>query len=105
MYTAELYPTSLRNTGWTLCSLFARFAGMSVAPGVALLRRAHPFLPIVALGAMSAGAALAAAALPETLGARLPQTVAESEGFGGGSGCCAGEENGKSEKEIEAAKC
>ncbi len=80
VYTSELYPTPLRHTGLAACSLFARLGGMA-APAVTAMPH---LLPLAVFGGCSALAVAAAGFLPETKGARLPQTTEESENFGAG---------------------
>ena len=83
MFTSEIYATSTRNTGVACCSMFARLGGMA-APLVAKLGAADPLLPVAVFGAFAWAAALLGTFMPETKGARLPQSVEESEDFGAG---------------------
>jgi OCT family organic cation transporter-like MFS transporter 4/5 len=91
VYTSEMYATPNRNTGLSVCSVFARVAGMT-APFVAELKSIHPFLPIAVFGGCGVVASLMASFLPETKGTEMPQTLTESEQFGNGdtlwSQCC-----------------
>ncbi|XP_068600496.1 solute carrier family 22 member 4-like [Brachionichthys hirsutus] len=75
-YTAELYPTVLRNTATGTCCAVAR-VGSCIAPFVLSLRIYFEYLPYIALGTLSAGSAIAVLFLPETLGRPLPQTIQE----------------------------
>uniref|UniRef100_A0A2R5L514 Putative organic cation/carnitine transporter n=1 Tax=Ornithodoros turicata TaxID=34597 RepID=A0A2R5L514_9ACAR len=82
MYSAEIYPTSLRNTGIGLGSMAARI-GSIAAPFVASdLGKLHPRLPMVVFGGMSLLAGLLTLALPETRGMKLPQTLEDAEKLG-----------------------
>ncbi|NXS12664.1 S22AD protein, partial [Neodrepanis coruscans] len=45
VYTAELFPTVVRQTGVGLCSMSARVAGI-LAPLVRLLGQYHPAIPM-----------------------------------------------------------
>ncbi|KAM8793754.1 solute carrier family 22 member 6-like [Eudromia elegans] len=78
VFTGELFPTVVRQTGLGLGGTMARVGSM-VAPLVLLAGDALPALPFVVYGAAPALAALAARALPETRGAPLPDTVEDVE--------------------------
>ncbi|XP_072301724.1 organic cation/carnitine transporter 2-like [Eucyclogobius newberryi] len=64
-YTAEVFPTVLRNTATGICSTFARI-GNCTAPFILQLGLYYPFLPSIVLGALAAGSSIGAAFLPET---------------------------------------
>lgn len=81
VYSSEIYATPARNTGVSMCSLFARAGGM-IAPFVEQLRVLNPFLPVAVFGCCAIIAAFAASFLPETKNKVLPQTIEESESFG-----------------------
>lgn len=82
MYSAELYPTSLRNTGIGMGSMSARI-GSIAAPFVASdLGKLHPTLPMAVFGSASLLAGLLTLALPETRGKGLPQTLEDAEKLG-----------------------
>merc|ERR1712156_1043843 len=72
LYTAELFPTPVRNVAVGGASTFARIGSMSA-----------PYIVDI-LGKVSAGipAGLAAMALPETLNKKLPESVADVEAWG-----------------------
>merc|ERR1712126_378946 len=75
MYTAEIYPTVIRNTAIGSCSMVARIGGIS-APYIALyLPKIMPELPVLILGGSSLVGGLMAFALPETLGSKLPEVL------------------------------
>ncbi|KAJ0066647.1 hypothetical protein NL108_016750 [Boleophthalmus pectinirostris] len=78
LYTGELYPTTIRQTGMGLTSTMARVGSMA-APAVLILNEVFPSLPSLIYG----GAALAASGfalfLPETLNVHLPDTITEVE--------------------------
>ena len=78
VYTSEMYATPNRNTGLSVCSVFARVGGMT-APYVGELQVVDPFLPIAVFGGCGLLAAILTAFLPETKGAQLPNTIEESE--------------------------
>lgn len=82
LYSAEVFPTSHRNTGIGIGSMSARL-GTIAAPFVASdLGRLHPTMPMVVFGSMSLLAGLLTLALPETKGQRLPHTIEEAESLG-----------------------
>ncbi|XP_043203235.1 organic cation transporter protein-like [Amphibalanus amphitrite] len=77
VYSAELFPTALRNTGLAVCSVGSRFGGI-LAPMLQLLRDdVHPSLPVVVYGLSAVGSGLSVLLLPETAGRPLPETVAD----------------------------
>ncbi|NXX26930.1 S226A protein, partial [Nicator chloris] len=71
LYTTELYPTPIRQTGLGFGSTMARVGGI-VAPLVKMMDEYYPFLPPAVYGVAPVVAAVAAAFLPETLNAPLP---------------------------------
>ncbi|XP_066300352.1 organic cation transporter protein-like [Branchiostoma lanceolatum] len=81
LWTAELYPTMIRNVGVGASSMFARVGGI-ISPYVELSKSVWGPLPYIIFGALSFLAALAALLLPETLGAELPVTLEDGENFG-----------------------
>ena len=79
VYTAELFPTSMRNTAVGTCSLFARIGGMLAPQVVSLGNLCFPSLPLVFMGVLSLiGGLLILALLPETLGKPLPDTIKDA---------------------------
>ncbi|XP_068598371.1 organic cation/carnitine transporter 2-like [Brachionichthys hirsutus] len=76
IYTAELYPTSIRNTAIGTCSTFARM-GSCLAPLVLSLTNYYKYLPHITFGTAGTLSAFAAFFLPETFGQHLPQTIKE----------------------------
>ncbi|EEC15303.1 organic cation/carnitine transporter, putative [Ixodes scapularis] len=82
LYSAEVFPTSHRNTGIGIGSMSARL-GTIAAPFVASdLGRLHPIMPMIVFGSMSLLAGVLTLTLPETRGQRLPQTIEEAESLG-----------------------
>ncbi|XP_056267786.1 organic cation/carnitine transporter 2-like [Pseudoliparis swirei] len=73
-YTAELYPTVLRNTATGTCSAVSK-VGSSIAPFLSQLSGDFEYLPYVVMGTLAVVSAFAALFLPETLGRPLPQTI------------------------------
>ncbi|XP_066064275.1 uncharacterized protein [Chamaea fasciata] len=78
LYTTELYPTPIRQTGLGFGSTMARVGGI-VAPLVKMMDEYYPFLPPAVYGVAPVVAAVAAAFLPETLNTPLPDTIEEVE--------------------------
>ncbi|NXQ94620.1 S226A protein, partial [Sagittarius serpentarius] len=78
LYTTELYPTPIRQTGLGFGSTMARVGGI-VAPLVKMMDEYYPFLPPAVYGVAPVVAAVAAGFLPETLNVPLPDTIEEVE--------------------------
>ncbi|XP_069811517.1 solute carrier family 22 member 7-like [Dendropsophus ebraccatus] len=78
LFTAELYPTVLRQTGLGFCSFMTRL-GSSVAPLVILLDDLWPLLPSVVFSSMSLLSGAAAFFLTETCNIQLRETIQEVE--------------------------
>nr|XP_048714756.1 solute carrier family 22 member 6-B-like isoform X3 [Caretta caretta] len=78
LYTSELYPTVIRQTGMGLSNTMARL-GSITAPLVKMLEEYVPFLPLIIYGAAPIISGIAATFLPETLNVPLPETITEVE--------------------------
>ncbi|NWY06110.1 S22A7 protein, partial [Nothoprocta ornata] len=78
LYTSELYPTVLRQSGMGYTSFVARLGG-ALAPLVFLLDSVWPPLPEVTYCGVAACCGSVAFLLPETLHARLPEGVEDVE--------------------------
>uniref|UniRef100_A0A8C6ZAU9 Solute carrier family 22 member 13-like n=1 Tax=Nothoprocta perdicaria TaxID=30464 RepID=A0A8C6ZAU9_NOTPE len=70
VYTAELFPTVVRQTGVGLCSMSARVAGI-IAPLIRLLARYHHSVPMAIFGSVPVLAGLLCFLLHETRGMDL----------------------------------
>lgn len=81
IYSAEIFPTSLRTTGIGISSMCSRIGGV-LAPLVANLGLYSPALPMLIFGCSSILAGFLSLALPETHNKKLPETVEEAERFG-----------------------
>jgi OCT family organic cation transporter-like MFS transporter 4/5 len=82
IYTAELYPTSIRSTVMGLHGQVAR-AGSIAAPFILLLGQqlgSNTFAPFIIYGSTSLLAGVMLMTMPETLGAAMPETL-EVGGF------------------------
>lgn len=82
VFTAEIFPTSMRNGLMSGCSMVARLGAM-LGPQMTLLARYWSALPLI----MYTGSAVAAAAMvllcfPETFNAKLPDTLEEALNVG-----------------------
>ncbi|XP_054672308.1 solute carrier family 22 member 13-like [Grus americana] len=70
VYSAELFPTVIRQTGVGLCSMSARVAGI-IAPLIHLLSQYHRAIPMAIFGSAPVVVGLLCFLLPETRGADL----------------------------------
>ncbi|XP_015524354.1 organic cation transporter protein [Neodiprion lecontei] len=78
---AEQFPTALRNIGLGACSFSARIGGI-IAPYINHLAEVWAPLPLVIFGSCSFLAGLLSLYLPETLNAKLPESIQDGEHFG-----------------------
>ncbi|KAG7515260.1 hypothetical protein JOB18_003823 [Solea senegalensis] len=83
LYTGELYPTIIRQSGLGWASMMARVGSM-VAPMVLLAGDLVPWLPGLIYGGAPVLSGVAAIFLPETLGSPLPDTIQDVEDRGSG---------------------
>lgn len=74
IYTAEIYPTVIRNVGMGMCSSAARI-GSITAPYVIYLGTYNKILPYIVMGSLTAASSVVNLFLPETLNKDLPETV------------------------------
>ncbi|KAI0213623.1 Organic cation transporter protein [Lamellibrachia satsuma] len=82
VFSAELFPTVLRNTGIGTGSMHARVGGL-IAPFVTELGRLFwKPLPMIVFGCASLLAGVLALLLPETFNQHLPDTIEDAENFG-----------------------
>ncbi|XP_015239147.1 PREDICTED: solute carrier family 22 member 6-like isoform X2 [Cyprinodon variegatus] len=78
LYTGELYPTVIRQTGMGFVSMMARIGSMA-APAVLILDEVFPALPSIIYGGAAVLASGFACFLPETLNKPLPDTIEDVE--------------------------
>ncbi|XP_078516573.1 solute carrier family 22 member 6-A-like [Lissotriton helveticus] len=78
LYTSELYPTVIRQSGLGFGSTMARVGGI-VAPIVKITSEYYPFLPLIIYGGAAMTSGIIACFLPETLNEALPDTIEEVE--------------------------
>ncbi|XP_014667587.1 PREDICTED: solute carrier family 22 member 21-like [Priapulus caudatus] len=76
IYTVELYPTVVRNTGLGMSSSAARVGGI-IAPMTIALQRYYPWVQPVLFGGMAFLCAIVALFFPETKDKGLPETLEE----------------------------
>lgn len=77
IYTVEIFPTNLRQSLLSVCSMFGRIGSM-VAPQTPLLAKIWAPLPMVIFGSIGIASGLAILEFPETLNTQLPNTVEEA---------------------------
>ncbi|XP_052548288.1 solute carrier family 22 member 13-like isoform X2 [Tympanuchus pallidicinctus] len=70
IYTAELFPTIIRQSGVSLCSMVARVAGI-IAPLILILEQYHSAIPMAIYGGTTVLGGLLCFLLPETRGVEL----------------------------------
>ncbi|NXX45834.1 S22AD protein, partial [Tricholaema leucomelas] len=70
VYSAELFPTVIRQTGVGLCSMVGRVSGI-IAPLIYLLERYHRAIPMAIFGSAPVVGGLLCFLLPETCGTDL----------------------------------
>lgn len=80
VYTAEIFPTVVRQTGIGVSSMFARMGGV-LAPIINMLHIHSPTIPLVIFGTCPLLGAVLALALPETADRPLPDTVEDAENW------------------------
>ncbi|XP_004449273.2 organic anion transporter 3 [Dasypus novemcinctus] len=78
LYTSELYPTVIRQTGLGLSNLWTRVGSM-VSPLVMILGEVQPFVPNLIFGTTTLMGAGATLFLPETIHQPLPETIEDAE--------------------------
>ncbi|XP_074656413.1 organic cation transporter protein-like [Tubulanus polymorphus] len=81
VFSAELFPTVVRNVGVGSGSMCARIGGL-LAPFITDLNKVWTPLPFIFFGGMSLTAGILTLLLPETLHYKLPESIADGENFG-----------------------
>ncbi|XP_046328503.2 organic cation transporter protein-like [Haliotis rufescens] len=86
VFSAELFPTVVRNSAMGASGSWARVGGM-IAPYIADLGKVvhgdiGHVLPLIIFGSASVAAGLLSLFLPETLNRCLPETIEDGENFG-----------------------
>lgn len=85
-YTAELFPTVVRNTAVGIGSMCARLSS-TLTPMIFLLDSLDPRVPTALFGLVVLTAGYLALYLPETLNQPMPETIEDGENFGKGDTC------------------
>lgn len=85
-YTAELFPTVVRNTAVGIGSMCARLSS-TLTPMIFLLDSLDPRMPTALFGFVVLTAGYLALYLPETLNQPMPETMEDGENFGKGDTC------------------
>ncbi|KAM4549677.1 solute carrier family 22 member 13 isoform 1-T1 [Fundulus diaphanus] len=80
VYTAEIFPTVVRQTGIGVSSMFARIGGV-LAPVINMLHNHSPATPLIIFGTSPLLGAVLALALPETAERHLPDTLEDVENW------------------------
>ncbi|KAL0593469.1 Solute carrier family 22 member 13 [Plecturocebus cupreus] len=78
VYSAELFPTILRQTGMGLVGVFSRLGGI-ITPLMFLLGEYHAAIPMIIYGSLPIVAGLLCTLLPETRGQALKDTIQDVE--------------------------
>ncbi|XP_068456277.1 solute carrier family 22 member 4-like [Clinocottus analis] len=91
-YTAEIFPTVVRNTAMGCCSMAARVGTIS-SPFIIYLGQYYKLLPYLLMGGFSICGAVVCFLLPETYGKVLPETVSQMQQICG--------RRGRKEKEAQ----
>ncbi|KAH0947083.1 hypothetical protein HN011_010246 [Eciton burchellii] len=81
VFTAEQFPTVIRNVGLGASSTFARIGGV-IAPYINHLSEIWMPLPLVIFGSCALFGGLMSLLLPETLNKKLPESIRDGELFG-----------------------
>lgn len=85
-YTAELFPTVVRNTALGIGSMCARLSG-ALTPMIFLLDSLDPRVPATLFGLVALVAGFLSLYLPETLNQRMPESIEDGENFGKDDTC------------------
>lgn len=102
-YSAELFPTIVRNSALGLGSMCARLSG-TMTPMITLLDKFDHTLPAVVFAIIALISGLLVMYLPETMNASMPQSIEDGEKFGVGDTCftsCFGKEQKSKTKEDD----
>ncbi|XP_035118918.1 organic anion transporter 3 isoform X2 [Callithrix jacchus] len=80
LYTSELYPTVIRQTGMGVSNLWTRVGSM-LSPLVKITGEVQPLIPNIIYGIIALLGGSAALFLPETLNQPLPETIEDLENW------------------------
>lgn len=85
-YSAELFPTVIRNSAMGLGSMCARTSG-ALTPLIILFDSFNPKLPSTIFAVIALVSGVLTLFLPETLNKAMPQSIEDGENFGIGDTC------------------
>lgn len=85
-YSAELFPTVIRNSALGIGGMFARLSG-ALTPLITLLDSFDPKIPSLIFAIIALLSGFLVMFLPETLGKEMPNTIEDGENFGVGDNC------------------
>ncbi|CAG9787719.1 unnamed protein product [Diatraea saccharalis] len=85
-YSAELFPTVVRNSAMGLGSMCARLSG-ALTPLITLLDSFNPKIPAITFGLIALVSGFLCFFLPETMNQPMPQSLEDGENFGKGDTC------------------
>lgn len=85
-YSAELFPTVIRNSALGIGSMSARLSG-TLTPLITLLDSFDPTLPAIIFSVIAMFSGFLMLLLPETMGMPMPQSIEDGETFGAGDTC------------------
>lgn len=98
-YSAELFPTVVRNSAMGLGSVAARLAG-ALTPLITLLDSFDPTIPAITFGVIALLSGTWVMFLPETNNQPMPESIADGESFGKGDTCFSMCFGGKRRKDV-----
>ena len=87
LFTVELFPTTIRSTGYACCNIVARFA-MIFLPTVMGSGGTIVWLPAALMGIVSVAGAMSTLLLPDTKEIDLLETLDDAEEFYNGHKIC-----------------
>lgn len=85
-YSAELFPTVVRNSAMGLGSMAARLSG-ALTPLITLLDSFDPTIPAITFGIVALLSGTWVMMLPETMNQPMPESIEDGENFGKGDTC------------------
>ncbi|KAG8439197.1 hypothetical protein GDO86_005423 [Hymenochirus boettgeri] len=101
VYTAELYPTVIRNTGIGVGSVSAR-VGSIISPYLVYLGTYNYLLPYILMGSLTVATGIIVLFFPETLGKPLPESISHMQSIKGI--CCRRKIHRNTNKYLEEIK-